>query len=228
MIFAIWYSLWILLASSALALVFPGLAITARTAYLNRRLVLSWVHLAVVIAIFLSLALSRNTLNYSATFALQYLGFVVLTGHLASGMKEIRTPRLPFDIPILWHLCNRYFGIVIERIFDIGYAVRIRSRSRDLTLTAKARFLLAASMSIVIELVVLVGRITMMINARGALPHPSLWKLNPRVRTAFALGDVALFAVIMVMVLLSPERLIPSPISKFIHELGDFVMRLSC
>ena len=211
MVFAVWYSLWIMRAADGWTLVYPGLALITRSAYLNRLRIVRWYTVAVGLVMFAWLCLDKPVAD-SATLALKSVAFSALIIHFSLGLTRVRMQHLPWVVAVSWHLGMRYWRIVLERLDDMTFALKARWHGPESSWRRKIVLLLSAVGNIVIELVVLVRQLTMVIHARGRLAHPREWKEDPRGGLGSVIGDCALLLVIVIVTRLGLERTIPEVI----------------
>src|SRR5260370_716759 len=131
----------------------------------------------------------ENTREYSLTLALKSLAFSALMLHFLIGLPRVQMHRYPMMIAIIGHLVTRYWQIVIERIDDMMFSVRVRLRAPGLHMSDKVRYLLSALGSIMIELILLVRQLSMVIQSRGRLPHPRSWQTTIRIAFGRSIGE---------------------------------------
>lgn len=218
MIFSIWYIVWILSASTMLAYLIPYLALIVRSGYISHRVkFITKYHLLLGIAMFCWLALvPENTIQYSATLALQVVGFMALTLHLSTRISEFRWEQSPRSIASVWFIGTRYFRLINEKRADFEYAVRSRIPTgtiNGLTLL-RVRLVLTykAIVSACLDIVILVRQLESIINARGGLPHPKDWQ---KVRVSHgsmisnATADLLLILLLCVVMFFASEITVP-------------------
>ena len=226
MIFAIWYSSWVIIAVNSMTLVFPGIALVIRSFYLNRT-ILKAGYLLLTTVIFLWLVfLSQVEWQNSLMRALQVLAFLCLTAHLLVGANEIKLRALPTKIVMIKHLIGRYLKIVSERLDDIRYACKIRKDHAYRVGLWKPKTIIAFGTSVISECLVLVNHLSMIINSRGIMPHPSKWQKEKGTKSRYFIGDIALFVLIIFISTVSLDKAIPEPITRHIYSTKEHIERI--
>lgn len=231
MIFSVWYTSWVLSASTMLAYVIPYLALVVRSSYINHRvLFITKYQLLLGLAMFCWLTLvPGNTIQYSALLTLQVVAFMALTFHLSFRISEFRWEQSPKGVASVWFIANRYLRLINEKRADFEYAVRSRipiDKSNGM-IQLQTRIVLTykAIISACLDIVILVRQLETIINARGGLPHPKSWQKVRETHGSMisaAIADLLLILLLCVVMFFASEKTIPDVFIKLGKSLQTF------
>lgn len=201
MLFALWYSYWVMFAGGSVTLVPPGLALITRSAYLSRSFIkLGFFILAAAIFLWISL-ISATSWDRAALRAFQVLLFLALTKHLLAGVSEIRVSWIPLYPAIIQHMAGRYMRVILERLEDIYYSARVTlTRGKQ----SRIKVLVSAVVSAMAEFVILANQEFMIISARGNLTHPKQWKIASGRNAYYVIGDATLLVLVILLASCEP------------------------
>ena len=208
MLFALWYSYWVMFAGRAGALIPPGLALITRSAYLNRSFV-RWTFLLLTAAIFLWVSLiSDVSWGRASLLAFQVLAFLALTRHLLSGLSEVRLHWVPLYPALIQYMASRYVRIIKERFEDIYYTARVKLSAGH---QSRWKILIAAVVSAIAEFAIVKNQLFTIISARGALTHPKQWRQMNTRNAYYLTGDIVLLVLIIILASFGPDFLPTTP-----------------
>lgn len=213
MIFTLWFSIWIIAATSLSMLILPALSLILRGYYTQRAIIINWYYLLIPAIVFLIILFSYPPI-VAALWSCRTFLFLLLVQQIMSALKTSKTriPPLQYDVAYLFHWILRSLKIVQTRIYEIGYARRIRvDRETNYLMKWKQTFLANWEVlrTITVEFIQLVTQLNDIISSRGISPHPKKWQTEVNTKSTIYLGDTFLLIALMGALLIPEANLIP-------------------
>ena len=229
MIFAAWFSLWLILSTNIWMLMIPAMALVVRGSYTERRVQLRGFFLMIAGIVFLFFLISQSP-YLSFVWAIRTLLFLLLLEHLLRSMQSstLRVPFLQYHVANTLHMMTRVARLVSERAKEITYASGFRRPQGE---TSLRRFMywaksqLAVAQAAGLEFVQLKTQLEDVVHARGELPHPRDWQEVTHFRTLLFLGDLSLLGATTCAVFLPQSWLFPEGLVSLSSVLSEWIFR---
>lgn len=218
MIFAIVFLIWLASASALPHLLFPAVAIILRSAYMERTL--PRVNAFIAVMWLMMAALTALVPSQGVHGAVLLLGRVGLSAalllHVAARLRRSRLKHFAV-LRELWFFGSRALIIQRERLRDIGYWVRVRSK-RTGSFGGKLRYYLHGGKAFFVDLLKLQRRINLVVESRGDFPRQLTWLYGEDVGRGWlsiTAADLVLFGLMLSPMFIGIADLVPPAFSTF-------------